>query len=931
MPTKLKRTLFIGLGGTGAEAILHTKKNFVDAYNEIPPMIGFLSIDTDRAITNKKIKSKLFEDVKIEGNEFVYNRVMAAKSAFLARKDELFSWLPPENIPSLKDMTHGAGQIRSNGRFALHFNYNAIHDAIENKLNQILHMSIIDNNKYEANGEGIEINFVFSVGGGTGSGSFIDIAYLLKEAIQKFSSIPISVQAFAVLPDVFAALGPNDLKLQNVRPNGYGALVDLDYLMHIQYGESPWTIKYESKTIEVNEPPFDVVFTINNQNRAGHIISEVSELGEMIGLGLFTGASELSAGIESAYDNVKSAMATNRLDLHNKKAWASGMGISVGLYDGNKLANIYAYSAIDKTISKLLSPIVSVNEVNSFIDDDEVRIRENNDHDDVIDALLQPEPSIRYSVSDSSNAAAEIQMYLKAVAEQAELKVAENYEDKQRAVARKLSSELIKSINSEHGVGNCIEFVAQLSQQLDAFREEMEAELKELQEQRPVLESQKDSLLMELDGLKSGFKLMGKGKAVAEKTAEVEEMVALMAMNQHEIIRRKWAIRFFNSLSKNVKDIADNLAVIKSKLSTVRNKAIQKINAIYNELDSKNKTFIIELHKQDIKKVVVKDEELSFHSLLSKIPTKNQIFDFASVPDKEIESFFWEYARNHEKALAWRNRPIDDVLNGMTEEEINHVIHQLAVKSTPLWSYDFRGLSLSPNLFNEFVIGVPHREDSRIFKKDQNNELNLASDGNSKVNFMSTFVNDRVVFYRMEAAVPIYSVNDVAGYCKKYKNITNINYHIDQHLKDRMDREKFDILPKKEENTSHLATWVGGLIYGFIKNEDGNYMVYSTEHGDELDDYWMPLATNNYRDDAFKKYCSMSLHAEMEDLINAKVAKMGTEANNIIVEEIREGSNYLNKFSQVGMTREDLKKKEWSGISDLIRKEIGFAKNHFAN
>ena len=45
---KLRRTLLIGLGGTGFKAILNAKKMFYENYGEIPPMIGFLGIDTDR-------------------------------------------------------------------------------------------------------------------------------------------------------------------------------------------------------------------------------------------------------------------------------------------------------------------------------------------------------------------------------------------------------------------------------------------------------------------------------------------------------------------------------------------------------------------------------------------------------------------------------------------------------------------------------------------------------------------------------------------------------------------------------------------------------------------------------------------------------------------------------------------------------------------
>ena len=55
MPTGIRRSLFIGLGGTGMSALLHTKKIFVDTYGQVPPMIGFLGIDTDGNVYNKSL------------------------------------------------------------------------------------------------------------------------------------------------------------------------------------------------------------------------------------------------------------------------------------------------------------------------------------------------------------------------------------------------------------------------------------------------------------------------------------------------------------------------------------------------------------------------------------------------------------------------------------------------------------------------------------------------------------------------------------------------------------------------------------------------------------------------------------------------------------------------------------------------------------
>lgn len=39
MATKIRRCLYVGLGGTGMSALLNTKKTFLETYGEVPPMI----------------------------------------------------------------------------------------------------------------------------------------------------------------------------------------------------------------------------------------------------------------------------------------------------------------------------------------------------------------------------------------------------------------------------------------------------------------------------------------------------------------------------------------------------------------------------------------------------------------------------------------------------------------------------------------------------------------------------------------------------------------------------------------------------------------------------------------------------------------------------------------------------------------------------
>ena len=75
----------------------------------------------------------------------------------------------------------------------------------------------------------------------------------------------------------------------------------------------------------------------------------------------------------------------------------------------------------------------------------------------------------------------------------------------------------------------------------------------------------------------------------------------------------------------------------------------------------------------------------------------------------------------------------------------------------------------------------------------------------------------------------------------------------------------------------------------------------------------------------------MELCDEVNSLVRERVEKIGTSENDSIIVKVKEGTNYLDETAQVNMSREDLKKKEWKPIRNLIQNEIDFVKKVFAN
>ena len=923
---KLKRSLFIGLGGTGLKSILHTKKRFIDTYGEIPPMTAFLAFDTDGDSINVSLDSHLGDKkISLDNSEFVYIQVKGPQQV-LKQQPELFDFVPQVNRDLLVNLSDGAGQVRSNGRFATHFNYGAIENAIQSKLTSILNADSIANEKFKVNGNDVEINMMFSVAGGTGSGTFLDIAYIVKEVSKSINAnVGVSTIAFAILPDVFNAM-MNGPAMANVLPNGYGAFYDLDYLMHQNYDKKPLEIKYANKTIQVESPPFDLVFTINNSDKNANTYTKVNDLSELIGLAMFTGASELSGGMSSSYDNVKTVIAGGSMKVANKHSWACGLGLSELYYDGNKLGNIYAHKASVSIINNLIAA-----ETDSFNLDDifitDAKIRENNgdENNDLIDSLLSANPKIQYSfIQDEKSVENEIKAYLGNVSDSAKTDIEDNFNSKETEVNKKLNDFVIEHINKPYGVGNVERFLNALTKHVNLFLNEMKEERDEKHNDDEQFRNQLNQIISELKEL--GFMQRKLGSTLKNTKSDIIQSVNLVAGNIHEHTRRQYAITFFNNFLLTIDKEFTKVKDIKHKLKKVAEDCESQFIGLQNQINEEPKKFVKELHRDFVNTVAVLDEDISVSDYIksfSSHTTNKGIYNFSEISDKLIKDSFWGFSKELPKALEFRNRKIDDVLSTYTPEKLNEIIKELITKSNPLWSYNYQGHVVSRQHHEAFIVGVPNSNNS-VFVKD-NTFVNLL-ETNQKADFNSTNMDDRIVIYRMEATVPIYAVSNMPLYGEK-NSISNISHHIDANWLLRMQRENFDIYPTKRED-HNLEYWVTGFIYDFIKFDGEKYMAYSEEQGDPIEDYWIELG--HYRDEAFDDFKRRKLQEEFKRMIDSKINALGETENQKLIKEVTTGTNYNEHFSKKNFDNNDLKDSKMIKVRELFSDEINFVKKVLA-
>lgn len=942
--TKLKKTLYVGLGGTGVQALLKIKKCFVDSYGEIPPMIGFLAIDTDGAASNKSVTSNRGVEVKLEQGELLVCTVKGALSVYKANP-KTYDWLPSKNIDKLSAIAGGgAGQVRSNGRFIAYYNNEKISGNIQAAIDKINKL-IPQNSEYavDTNKEGLEypinVNVLASIAGGTGSGMLVDVLCIIRSTLNKKSQA-FKLYPWIVLPEVFKAMsmGPS---MANVLYNSYGALRTLDYIMHYD----PKTPAINFGYTKIDEPLFDYAYIINNTNQAGVSFSDKDDLIDVIAKSAFLPANKMGDDLASPFDNIVAQKMGGTYDILNKKAWAASVGSAELIYDGQAVGNVIAYATITQLCNYMLQPSTDngSDAATKFVDDQDVSIRENEGRDDVINALLSPDPE--YSITiDENTTDSDITTYIEGNCGQIRLK-----EDLKKRLNKKLSNtskqfeQYIKNFLIQGRVGEAINFINSLSSIISSCKDEMNKEQGEYNKSNSIPKQWSEML--------NATRLKGIKKLLKSKNPIDEEAVAVLIQNLNETIknnreeiRREWAIKFYNTFEETIQQKLNALDGFRAKLDQIKNDCTRKSLVVQNKSVIASK-FQIFLHDTDVKKTYTIDD--ATRTKFVEEEGKN-IVSWVGQSQESIYKNLWDFAKDTKGFLDAVNTDIDTILRALPEEKVEEYIEHLKVLASPLWTYNTQGYNTINLQLDRFVIvGVgdgnkdsatgsvlckdrteTKQEDGTI-KKEQGYRHCFTINGH-KPEFASIKqtdkVNDRVYLLMVEDLLPIYAVNNFSTYQrdsdeKVAKGFMMANY-LDEKLNNRMNAENFSVVPAIETDDV-LQYWVWGFVFDYIHydNEDNQYWIRSKSHGDALRKYRFDLS--HQRDVAFDIFRSECLYKEVEEALNRQIAKTGRQPIEDKIAQIKSEDSYLEQYAQLSPLEEgNLSEPKFKAVRDLIEQEI---------
>ncbi len=910
MATKIRRSLFVGLGGTGMKALLYTKKMFMETYGEVPNMIGFLGIDTDGGEYNKELKSSKGV-VRLEPSEQMQILVQHNPQPVYQRNPVRFAWLPTENLNSLVNMSIGAGQIRSNGRFAITYNENMLVQKLNSVINNIQNVQNSINEKYELLSTDIEIHMVFSVCGGTGAGTFINMAYLLREAAPAAK-----IYGYAVLPGIFEAMIHQPSAKAKIPANAFGALTDLDYLMHLRMDTTPINIDYMTRTTSTNQHPLDAVYIIDNKNTNNDVYTDTNDIAQMISLALVTSTGELSVAQQSVFDNVIKVIMDGNMDIEDKSAWAAGFGICEICYNGEELCNILKYKTVCRMTELLENPTEDANVIaNAWIDDN--HIRENNGKDEVIDQLCTKNARIPFdAVNTPANPKPEVDAYLNNLARVSPRELTETAESLKSAVRESLQKLLIGYINNKGGIGNCRNIINEITAQINLCLGEMRQELNDFQDKDASFSNQVKTCSQELTDYMTKFIKYKKPQYIEA----LVEAVNIYTTNLREIDRRNGAISFYTWLKQELSNRLADISRLAEIMQGIKSECEKNVADIQYNINNNTNIFQIDLAKKEANKVTYNDELIIISDFVNGISLQNKIFDFINLSSESVFSHMLNYAEKISEKSNYKNSSIDDILQGLQPQELNNILREAVVKSEPMIQYNPRGYvqGFPPEKF--FYVGVENKDTSVLVK----NNLFAGMLTNRVPQFTSIGNKDKIIIYCQYGNMPMFTIDSIPTYEHRYNEVMrNSNCHFGVDLLARMRRENFSIYPK-DTSTDAVELWVKGLIFGLIKNEGDKYIYRCESEGDIIDDYWVNLPQDRYEAFVEFKNHQNSIEKEYEEFFSKLLKNKGQEEIDRVLGDARE--NYDEKYAQLGLDKNTIKSRGYELVLKLYRQELEYVK-----
>lgn len=307
--------ILIGIGGTGKEVLLRIRREFTQKYGSLNefPIISYLYIDTDNAPAEEsglaRDRDYLINEIDFKPSEKVFNPVNPSEYInSISSMPHIKKWLNTTGeIGKLGTMNTGAGQIRPAARLSFFHNYDEIVNKLTSAKSRITDSKSINlvkdkHNIKNVTTDKINVYVITSLSGGTGSGIFIDMGFLLRHIFRNQAV----TTCYCVLPKIFQGYGK-----ERIYANAYASLKELEHYNFKNKFVSNWK---KNETFTFQPGVYDDVYMIDGENVKNLSLSDMSsrDIYRMIADTIFTDFSN------SDFANYKRGVRVNLLQYKQR-------------------------------------------------------------------------------------------------------------------------------------------------------------------------------------------------------------------------------------------------------------------------------------------------------------------------------------------------------------------------------------------------------------------------------------------------------------------------------------------------------------------------------------------------------------------------------------------------------------------------------------
>ncbi len=775
-------TLIMGLGGTGFHCISKIKKFFEEDVAPIPTGIRFLSIDFDKADSNKSFYKKLFNEeshIEATGDESKeWIRISSGRDVnyeLSVRKPEkgadvrFFENNEEEKKRLLNtiggfDLIDGAGQKRILGKIGISYsqNYERIKEKIERELRTLVTNNIEGNQTFDT----ISIFLVNSFSGGAGAGMFLDILFMLNEIA--VDNKHFKIFTFNFLPDVFLdGLSKNIFK-NLVEPNTFAAITELEYI----YGNvDTFRPTHYDRTLDTTLNLPKVNFLINQWAYNGskiHLDSMIYATSKTMFNILLSGN-----GLSTQWSNFQANTSGN---IKGKQRIFGSLGYTEIVFDIERLKKFTIPKVLNKAWKDYNSKNTTLNNnITAFINYKENYIEHllTNEKDE---SFREHKKKVNFIVpSLSKNALKRI----KTTIEQNKLtftnqikEVINTYYDSTK-ITNIVVNEKNKIIKTEVKQTNAQERISKLKKSLVELKFSLK-ENRDFQESKSKFETAYGKILSDIDKIPKRFRRKYwfgvKSDFFKKYLPENINNLKIKIENEYaDIILQEEVARLFNN------DIDRAIELLSGDLNTNNVDKINWINSNKTEYQLKenydNIIYLESYFQEEITNKINSDSEINA-SLIEKYLSTDRTFNDC-IQHTDVMQYLTElYTKN-----------LYELKELLPNDKNNQIINKIKELINPLWDRE------NMNTINNGRVGATGKliDFNRVeVPALENNEVgSYFGEGALPINEGDIFPSQnkhRQSFIKLELGLPAYLIKSMKKYKKtfddeiKENTLTSVNY-----------------------------------------------------------------------------------------------------------------------------------------------------------